>query len=667
MIAKKLGFIFLIIVLAGVGTLMFYIANVDLNAHKSEITAAVKNVTGRQLEIVGDLNSEIALTPTVGFSGIRFANAPWSEKASMIEAQGGEIRLALVSLLRGKIHIRRLTLDKVEVSLEVDSQGNGNWELPGYDDDPAEDIALPWLEIDTLRINQLDLAYQHQEEQAVRIRLEKVRLARRDSEQSSISAIVAMLNEQFAISGSTSPLSVLTANKPFEVSLSVDHSMLRANVKGSVAKPLELSGIELHSDVSIENLGRTLMLFDLQSTMITPLEASFDIRGSVEEIKLANINLKAQESMLMGALEFRAPDNTDTKTLEFALNANPFNLDNFYDTGESVADLSSKRAFSTTALPLEILSGTVVNGKFSISDLTVQNISVEKVNGVLSSNGSLLTLKDTIAFVAGGEVSVAGQVDIDHKQSPRTTFNLSAQQLALDELRLDDGKALADGGTLDLDFDLVGNGHSIAELMGTSNGAIKLKIANARLPEKATQLATTDLLMTLLNGLNPLSESNSTDIECAVIKFPIKDGIADNETGIGIRTQQLNILGGGTIDLRTEKIAIRAKPKPRQGIGLNIASLADFVGIGGTIMEPTPATDTKGIATAGVKIGAAVATAGLSILAEGLFDRASSDVDVCAVASGDKTLQETKANKSSNVLDSAGKKVKGVFNRLFGN
>ena len=166
MTAKKLGFIFLIIVLAGVGTLMFYIANVDLNAHKSEITAAVKNVTGRQLEIVGDLNSEIALTPTVGFSGIRFANAPWSEKASMIEAQGGEIRLALVSLLRGKIHIRRLTLDKVEVSLEVDSQGNGNWELPGYDDDPAEDIALPWLEIDTLRINQLDLAYQHQEEQA---------------------------------------------------------------------------------------------------------------------------------------------------------------------------------------------------------------------------------------------------------------------------------------------------------------------------------------------------------------------------------------------------------------------------------------------------------------------------------------------------------------------
>ena len=177
--------------------------------------------------------------------------------------------------------------------------------------------------------------------------------------------------------------------------------------------------------------------------------------------------------------------------------------------------------------------------------------------------------------------------------------------------------------------------------------------------------------MSLLNGLDPLSKDSASRIECAVINLPIKNGIAANQTGIGIRTTQLNILGGGQINLRSEKIAFKAKPKPRTGIGLNVASLADFVSMGGTLKNPHPTTDTQGIATAGVKIGAAFATGGLSLLAEGLFDRASSDVDVCAVARGDTTIKAAKTAEKepseNNVFESAGNTIKGVFKGLFGN
>ena len=247
--------------------------------------------------------------------------------------------------------------------------------------------------------------------------------------------------------------------------------------------------------------------------------------------------------------------------------------------------------------------------------------------------------------------------------------SIDNEKLNLAQLIIAENDQVAKSVTMDLRIKIDGRGNSLAEIMATSNGYVHLDIANAQLENTAATLATGDLLINLLNGLNPLSNESATIIECAAIRLPIKNGVANNESGVGIRTAQLNILGGGQVDLRSEKIAFKAKPKPRKGIGLNVASLADFVGVGGTLMNPHPTTDTKGLATAGVKVGAALATGGLSLLAEGLFDRASSDVDVCAVARGDVSIQAAKSGQNDAkpyVLESTGKKLKGVFDGIFG-
>jgi len=236
------------------------------------------------------------------------------------------------------------------------------------------------------------------------------------------------------------------------------------------------------------------------------------------------------------------------------------------------------------------------------------------------------------------------------------------------------------GGATDLDLVIHGRGRSLATIMGAANGHLKLQMGQGVLANEALRLASSDLLLQGLNALNPLSAKEAdTRLQCAVVNFRIDKGIAANTHGIAMQTDKLNILGGGRIDLKTEVIDIGARPESRKGLGINLSGLSDFVRLGGTLSDPHPVTDTAGTLQAAGKLGAAIATGGVSLLVEGLYDRVTVDDDVCAVALGkkpvagaksaagrEKSVLEKTTDTASKTLKGASKAVKGVFQGLFG-
>jgi len=81
----------------------------------------------------------------------------------------------------------------------------------------------------------------------------------------------------------------------------------------------------------------------------------------------------------------------------------------------------------------------------------------------------------------------------------------------------------------------------------------------------------------------------------------------------------MDVASGGSINLRNEKLDLGFSTRSRKGIGISAGkAITPYFKIGGTLANPRLALDPKGVALSG---GAAVATAGLSILAEGLWDR----------------------------------------------
>lgn len=138
-VAIGIGALIVVIVVA----LFAVPALIDWNGYKPQIAAAVKDATGRDLVIDGDL--AISILPSVQFSaaGVKFANAAGMEPAYMATVQRVEGEVALLPLLGRTIVMKRLLVEQPEADLRIDAEGNPNWVFAGA---PSDAQAVPGAE-----------------------------------------------------------------------------------------------------------------------------------------------------------------------------------------------------------------------------------------------------------------------------------------------------------------------------------------------------------------------------------------------------------------------------------------------------------------------------------------------------------------------------------------
>ena len=154
-----------------------------------------------------------------------------------------------------------------------------------------------------------------------------------------------------------------------------------------------------------------------------------------------------------------------------------------------------------------------------------------------------------------------------------------------------------------LPADLAGQGVSMAALMASLNGHAMLVSGEGRLGQGFLGLFSKDLTKELRKLFNPSeSRESTTPIECLVIRLDSTDGKVDLSQMVWV-TPDAIVVGGGHIDLATEKIDIGIQPTPKQGsIGLGI--LAKPFRLGGTLSNPGMAIDPAATAlTAGRIVG----------------------------------------------------------------
>ena len=101
----------------------------DFNQYKGLVTARVKEVTGRQLRIEGDLDLAFSPGPVVVVTGVNFANARWGSRFDMVKVARLEAEIALLPLIIGKVQVKRLVLVEPDILLETDNKRRGNWKL----------------------------------------------------------------------------------------------------------------------------------------------------------------------------------------------------------------------------------------------------------------------------------------------------------------------------------------------------------------------------------------------------------------------------------------------------------------------------------------------------------------------------------------------------------
>src|SRR5215471_9033494 len=115
------------LVVVVVGGAVVAIELIDFNQYRSLIADQVKQATGRDLKIAGDLKVGLSLTPTVAVDDMTFANAPWGSRPAMATVKRFEAEMELLPLISGDIRVKRVVLKGADILLETNAKGLGNW------------------------------------------------------------------------------------------------------------------------------------------------------------------------------------------------------------------------------------------------------------------------------------------------------------------------------------------------------------------------------------------------------------------------------------------------------------------------------------------------------------------------------------------------------------
>ena len=675
-IIKILVILGLLVVVALAGIIF----TTDINQYKEQIVQVVKDNTGRDFEISGDLKLAPSLIPTIAVEGVTLGNASWAKEKNMLSVTKFEAQIALMPLLKKNIQVIKFILIEPNIYLETNNKGEGNWVLatgptPKETEPVTESGAttLPGLAVNEVHIEDANISYKDGKTgETTKLHIDEVTINSESFSDPMSLFIKADINESdLEMEGTLGSINNLLDNKDYPVNIKGNIAGAEISIEGTLGQPMDAKGIDLLATLNIKELSSLNKLAGAELPEVGPIIFS----GKLSDTK-TGYSVKAMAAQIM---EYKVNGDVEIglggarPELIATLSTDSLDVSPFQGASEEEA-IKKDKVFPSDPLPLEGLKAADVDLKFKAQKLITKDLTLDDVTLTLTLNNGKLQITQN-AKAVGGTISANIDLDGSNGKSATLSNNIEIKQFEIGLIPAIKAKNLLTGGKSDISINVKGTGSSVSNIMAGLNGALLIKVGKGNISNKSLNVASADALVSTLSLINPgANKAEGSILECAVVNFNIKDGIATANNGIGISTNRLNVYGGGTINLKTEALDIGIKPKAQEGVGLNLSQLAGLVRIGGTIANPAPKADTKAALSAGLSAGAAIASGGLSLLGEGALSGSSKDSgNPCDIALGiapmkkaekPKTEKSTVEKTTSTVKDAAsavGDKLKSLF------
>jgi hypothetical protein len=236
-------------------------------------------------------------------------------------------------------------------------------------------------------------------------------------------------------------------------------------------------------------------------------------------------------------------------------------------------------------------------------------------------------------FEAAGEPS--GRLSGSLRIEPVATGHALAARLAIDDARTSLGVHVEPGvdpaTRVNARVMLDVRGRTPRELATSASGIVTVFLEGGVVHESVLDLSLFGVLRRIAALVNPFGGGSKelSELECAAFVIEADDGLLVLEPA-AVRTSNLTLAGRGSVDLTSERIELEWVAKPRKGVGIGTTSITNpYIKLGGTLTRPRVSVKpVEAIAST----GAAVATAGLSLLGQGLWDRVTAERNVCRKA-----------------------------------
>lgn len=691
------------------------VQSLDFNEYKPTIIDAVRDATGRNLVLEGDIGLRVGLSPSLVVDGVRFQNASWGSRPDMMTVKRFELTVGLIPLLHGAIDVERVALIEPDLLLETSKKGEHNWVFTTTqaEKDPGApvDIRLGAGIATNARIEYRDAASGRSETFELQA---LTSTALEDGERIEVRTKAVYNQTPFELEGRLGRLANLMRGDTYPVDLTLKALDTALKVEGSIAElgespkidlrfeadasttagltayagldlpaigPVQVSGAlrnpegpfrlddvfltarlgqaELKGEGNLADLAAltgidVVLKLDTPSMQeLSPLAAGqqlpavgpVTLSGRVVDVKggfqVRKLNYRLGESDLAGEITVKLGGKRPS--IESQLQSAVLDLDTILGTpdepptsGEDApaASETPPRVFPDTQFPVAALREIDIDASAKIARLAVGGLLYSNLEYKATLEGGRLEFKPLRVEIGGGSVSATTTLDASGKV-PRLDTRIDVEGVELGRVldQVEGRKGLLTGAPITAKLRLKGDGTGVRELLAVADGELSIQLGEGTIDYATLTKSNADAVLDMRALIAPrLEPSPKVDVYCGVVRFAIGNGQALSRKGIAIETRRINVAGGGRIDLRTEAIDLAIKPTPREGVGIGGGVLADLVAIGGTLAEPAPTADVLGIAKSGASVGAAVATGGLSLLGQVVYDQLAKDREPCKTA-----------------------------------
>ncbi len=623
---KTLAWIGGIVVLLVV-VLVVIISTFDWNRLKPTINAKVSEVLHRPFAINGNLAVRWLREdgqggwrawvpwPHVIAEDLTLGNPDWSKNPEMASLKQVELRLSPLALLSQTVAIPRIDLKEPKAKLERLADGRANWTFTFDAADPDAESSNWKVDIGAIGFDKGQVSLN---DQTLKTRLDVLidslgkpipfseivgeKEAKKSQEKGAVPqdyAFALKVNGEYhgqklhgtgKIGGL---LALRDTNQPFPLQAQVSIADTKVALAGTLTDPLDLGALDLRLKLAGSSLSNLYPLTGVTLPDSPPYSTDGHLTAKLREANGAtftydNFNGKIGSSDIHGDLSFVAskprPKLTGKLVSNQLLMVDLAPLIGADSNDKQKARGGSSKQPADKVLPVEEFrterwrdmdADVEFTGKRIVqsADLPFTDLYTH----VVLSDG-VLKLEPLRFGVAGGKLDA--QINLNGRDTPlQGRAKLTARNFKLKQLFPTFEPMKTSFGELNGDATISGTGNSVARLLGTANGNLKMLINDGAISRSLMEIA----------GLNvgnyvvgKIFGDQDVKINCAAADFGIKDGLATSRLFV-FDTQNAIIYIDGTANFATERLDLKITPESK---GFRVFSLRSPLYVRGTFAHP---------------------------------------------------------------------------------
>jgi uncharacterized protein involved in outer membrane biogenesis len=414
------------LIVASMAGVYIFLATYDYNQLKPLIARMVKDATGRELNLAGELDLAIGFSPALVVTDIAFANAPWGSRPQMVAVEKLQAQVRLLPLLQREVKVKHISLAGVEVLLETDPKGKGNWDFIAGERKvkSAETFQPIEIDIDKIYIENLRFVFHESKTGSKRqYTITRLKVAKSESEDELSLGLKADYNSQpITLSGKIGQIHNLFKHQPFPMNLSGTFSNAKVKVAGAIDNLPNLAGIDLKLDASGQDLSEIGPIVGQKLPKTDQFALKGQLTGSAKTLSLKEARCNANRGSLQFTTNGAVKDLLTLSGMDLNSSLKGKNLEEFGEIiGEKLPatdqfEIQGRLTGSTDVLALQAAKGNASRDNMrltltgAVKDLlTLEGIDLHSrlIGKELAETGSLVGTKmpELGPFDANGKVS----------------------------------------------------------------------------------------------------------------------------------------------------------------------------------------------------------------------------------------------------------------------